>query len=91
VADATQHDRPPLDVTIADRRRPGRVDYQATLIALLRDQSLMVDLATAETDATSPSVLPADPSGDAAHGIANGTIIGASMWAGAIFAIRHSM
>ena len=35
VADATVDDRSPPDVTLTDRRRPGRVDYQdAQLIAL---------------------------------------------------------
>ena len=92
MADAAERDRPPLDVTLADRRRPGRVDYQdARLIALLRDQSLIVDPARAEADAAFPSVLPVDPGEDAAHGTVIGAIIGASMWAGVIFAIWHFM
>jgi hypothetical protein len=91
VADAPQYDRPPLDVRLADRPRPGRVYYQATLIALLRDQSLLIDPATAEADEVFPIVLPVDPGEDTAHGIAIGTIIGASMWAGVIFAVWNFM
>ena len=85
MVDATEHDRPLLDVTSADRRRPGRVDYHDPyLIAFLRDQALIIDPA----DAAVPSVLPVDPGEDAAHGAVIGAIIGASMWVVVIFLAR---
>jgi hypothetical protein len=47
VADATEDDRPPPDVTLTDRRRPGRREvYQNPhLIALLRGQPRDIDPA----------------------------------------------
>lgn len=79
VADTLEDDRPPLDVTATDRRRPGRVDYQdAQLIALLRDQPTITNPATAEVDADS-EVVANDLS--PARGILIGLPIGAAMWA----------
>ena len=90
VANVTDDDRPPpLDVTLTDRRRPGRKDYQnAHLIALMRGQQLGMCLAKAEVDEV-PKALPVDDLA-AARGIVIGAPIGAVIWAVAIFAIWYS-
>jgi hypothetical protein len=86
VADATEDDRSPPDVTLTDRRRPGRVDYQdAQLIALLRGQSLDVEPAKAEANPKALSVDDLAP----ARGIIIGVSIGTAMWAVAIFAVWY--
>lgn len=78
VADTLEDDRPPLDVTPMDRRRPGRVDYQdAQLLALLRYQPTITNPATA-VDA-GPEVVANDLS--PALGILIGLPIGTAMWA----------
>jgi hypothetical protein len=78
--------RTPLEVTLTDRRRPGRVDHDDPhLIALLRDQLLIIDPATAMAVAI-PEALPGDPGEDPAHGVVIGGTIGAAMWAAVIFA-----
>jgi hypothetical protein len=83
VTDAIEDDRPPLDVTLADRRRTGRKDYQnAHLIALLRGQSIITDPAKAEAARKAQSVDDLAP----ARAVVIGVPIGAAMWA-AIFAI----
>ena len=52
MADTAEDDRPPNGVTLTDRRRPGRVDYQdAQLIALLRGQPIDPNPVTAEVEA----------------------------------------
>ena len=72
MAEAIVEDRPPLDVTLAGRRRPGRVDYQdAQLIALLRVQP---------TTPAVPKVLSAADLSPA-RGILVGLPIGAAVWA----------
>jgi hypothetical protein len=86
VADAPEHDRPPPDVTPADRRRPGRADYEnAHLISLLRDQPTIAPPATAEVDAV-PKVRRVDDLSPA-RGILIGVLIGAAIWAAIVFAI----
>jgi hypothetical protein len=90
VADAFEDDRPPLDVTLTDRRRPGRRDYQnAHLIALLRGQSVTIDRAHAESDAAQNAQLVDDLA--PARGVVVGVSIGAAMWAAIICAIRYFM
>ena len=85
VANTIEDDRPPLDVTLTDRRRPGRRDYQnADLIALLRGQSLIADPAKAETGRKAQQVDDLAP----ARAVVVGVSIGAAMWAVIIFAIR---
>jgi hypothetical protein len=81
-------DHPTLDVTMADRRRPGRTDYQNShLIAVLRDQPTISNPATAEVDAV-PTVLSVDDLA-LARGILIGLPIATAMWAAAIFIIRY--
>ena len=81
--------RTPLEETLTDRRRPGRVDHDDPhLIALLRDQSLIIDPLTAMAVAI-PEALPGDPSEDPAHGIVIGGIIGSAMWAAVIFKLWY--
>jgi hypothetical protein len=90
VADTFEDDRPTLDVTFTDRRRPGRRDYQDPhLIALLRGQPTITDPATAEVDAIT-KVLPADDLAPA-RGILIELPIAAAMWAVAISAIWQFM
>jgi hypothetical protein len=80
VTDATEDDRPPLDATLTDRRRPGRVDYQdAQLIALLRDQATTADPTTTEVDAVLKVRWADDLS--PARGVLIGVPIGAAIWA----------
>ncbi len=87
VADAIEDDRPPLDATLTDRRRPGRRDYQnAHLIALLRGQSPITDPAKAEALRKAQSVDDLAP----ARAVVIGVPIGAAIWA-AIFAIWSFM
>jgi hypothetical protein len=87
VADATEDDRPPLDATLTDRRRPGRADYEnAHLIALLRDQPTIADPTTAEVDAIL-KVRRWDDDLSSARGILIGVPIGAAIWAAIVFAI----
>jgi hypothetical protein len=86
VVDATEDDRPPLDETLTNRRRPGRADYEnAHLIALLRDQPIIADPTTAEVDAVPKARWSADLS--PARGILIGLPIGAAIWALIVFAI----
>jgi hypothetical protein len=86
MAEATEDDRPPLDATPTDRRRPGRVDYQdAQLLALLRDHPTIANPATAELDAV-PKVRWTDDLSPA-RGILIAIPIGAAMWAVIVFAI----
>lgn len=88
MADVTEDDRPPFDLTLADRRRQGRTDYQnAHLIALLRGQSLDIDPAEAETNPKALSVDDLAP----ARGIIIGVPIGTAMWATIAFAVWHFM
>jgi hypothetical protein len=88
VADATEEDRPPLDVAPTDRRGSGRADYQdAHLIALLRGQPFIVDPATPEEDVT-PEVQPMGTRLRAARGMVIGLFMGAAMWAAIIFALK---
>ena len=88
VADASEDDRPPLDVTLADRRRPGRKDYQnADLIALLRGQTLITDPEKAE--AAARKTQSADDLAPA-RAVVIAVPIGAAIWT-AIFAIWSSM
>jgi hypothetical protein len=80
MTDATEDDRPPLDATLTDRRRPGRVDYQdAQLLALLRDQPTKPNPASAEAGAV-PKVRWTDDLSPA-RGILIAIPIGAAMWA----------
>jgi hypothetical protein len=80
MAEASVDDRPPRDVSLADRRRPGRADYEnAHLIALLRGRSLTIGPATAEVDGQSVDDLA--PARAAVVGVS----IGAAMWAVIIF------
>jgi hypothetical protein len=82
VADTLEGDRPTLDMTVADRRRPGRVDYQdAQLIALLRDQPTNANAAAV------PRMLSADEL-SLARGILIGLPVGSAMWAAIVLAIR---
>lgn len=86
VADIVDDDRPPLDATLTDRRRQGRVDYQdAQLIALLRDQPKKTNPASAEVDAV-PNVRWTDEL-SLARGILIGVPIGTAIWAIIVFAI----
>jgi hypothetical protein len=90
--DILEDDRATLDLTVTDRRRPGRADYQeAHLIALLRGEPTNANSATAEgnavpkvrwTDDLSPDLSPA-------RGLLIGLPIGAAMWAAIIFAVWH--
>ncbi len=79
-----EDDHPPLDLTLADRRRPGRRDSpNPNLIALLRGQSHIIDPANVEAARTAES-------GDdlaAARGVVFGVSIGTAMWAVIIVAI----
>jgi hypothetical protein len=87
VAGTLDDDRQPLEQTLADRRRPGRVDYQdLRLIALLRGQSPVVDEATQEVHVNLQGLSVARDD-DAARGIVIGMSIGAAMWAVIIFAL----
>jgi hypothetical protein len=80
MAEASVDDRPPRDVTLSDRRRPGRTDYQnAHLIALLRGRSL--------NQVDGQSVDDLAPARAAVVGVS----IGAAMWAVAIFAMWYFM
>ena len=61
VADILEDDRPPLDVTFADRRGPRRRDHDnAHPIALLRGQPAITDRATAELDVAALKVVSVD-------------------------------
>jgi hypothetical protein len=85
VADTLEDDRPTLDVTLADRRRPGRTEYHSDhLIALLRDQPTTTNLTMAEDAA--PEVLSVDDLAPA-RGMLIGLPTAAAMWAVSIFAI----
>jgi hypothetical protein len=65
------------ELTLADRRRQGRMDYQNThLIALLRGRSLDIDPAEAEANPKALSVDDLAP----ARGITLGVSIGTAMW-----------
>ena len=79
-----EDDHPPLDLTLADRRRPGRRDSpNPNLIALLRGQSHVIDPAKVEA-------APKAESGDdlaAARAVVVGVSIGTAMWAVIIFSI----
>ena len=83
MADPTEDDRASLAATLADRRRPGRVDYQnAQLIPLLRGDLTHIDPVTAEMDAVSRMRWVDDLS--PARGILVAvliTLIGATIWA----------
>jgi hypothetical protein len=84
MAAATVDDRSPPEV-LADRRRPGRVDYQhEQLLALLRDQPTKTNPAPAE--AAVPRVRWTDDLSPA-RGILVGVPIGAAIWAAIVFAI----
>ena len=73
MAEATVDDRPPLDATLSDRRRPWRVDYQdAQLTALLRGEPT-------NTNPAIPNLPPADDLSPA-RGILIGLPIGGAMW-----------
>jgi hypothetical protein len=88
VADVTDDDRPPFELTLADRRRQGRTDHQnAHLIALLRGQSLDIDPAKAEVDAA-PKATSVDDLAPA-RGIIIGVSIGTAMWAAIVIAVWH--
>jgi hypothetical protein len=87
VADLLDDERATQDLTVTDRRRPGRADYEnGHLIALLRDQPTIAPPATAEVDAV-PKVKTDVLS--PARGILIGLPIGAAMWAAIIFAVWH--
>jgi hypothetical protein len=89
MADVTE-DRPPFDLTLADRRRQGRTDYQnAHLIALLRGQSLDIDPAKGEVDGA-PKPLSVDDLAPA-RGIILGVSIGTATWAAIVFAVWYFM
>jgi hypothetical protein len=76
------------ELTLANRRRQGRMDYQNThLIALLRGQSLDIDPAEAEANPKALSVDDLAP----ARGITLGVSIGTAMWAGIALAVWHFM
>ena len=84
VADAIEDDRPPLDATLTDRRRPGRRDYQNDhLIALLRGQSLIIDPEKLETARKAESVDDLAP----ARAVVIGVPIGVAVWAAMICGI----
>jgi hypothetical protein len=86
MAQAIIDDCPPLDVTLTDRRRPGRVDYQdAQLVALLRGEPTDAIPATAEVDLVPKIRWTDDPS--PARGILIAMPIGAAMWAAIVFDI----
>jgi hypothetical protein len=86
MAEGTEDDRPPLDATLTDRRRPGRVDYQdAQLLALLRDQPTKTNPASAEVGAV-PTVRWTDDLSPA-RGILIAVPIGAAIWAAVVLAI----
>jgi hypothetical protein len=86
VANGTEDDRPPLDATLTDRRRSGRMDFRnARLIALLRGRPLLVDAAKAKVEAAPKTLLVDDL--DPARGIGVGVLIGAAIWAAIIFAV----
>jgi hypothetical protein len=86
LANAIGDGRPPLDATPADRRRPGRVDYQdAQLVALLRGEPTDANPATTEVDAV-PKVQWTDDLSPA-RGILIAMPIGAAIWAAIVFAI----
>jgi hypothetical protein len=88
VTNAIEDDHPPLDVTLTDRRRPGRRDYEnAHLIALLRNRSLIIDPAEAEAARKAQSVDDLAP----ARAVVVGVSIGAAMWAAIFFAIWRLM
>lgn len=81
MADAMEDDRQPVDLTLTDRRRPGRRDYRNVhLIALLRGPPLIIDPAKAETSPTTQSDDDLAP----ARAIVVGVSIGAAMWAAII-------
>lgn len=80
MADTVEDDRPPFGVTLRDRRRPGRVDYQdAQLIALLRGEPTNTNPVTAEVEAVPNGRRTDDLS--LARGILIAVPIGAAMWA----------
>jgi pimeloyl-ACP methyl ester carboxylesterase len=86
VADTAEDVRAPLDVTLTDRRRPGRSDYQnAHLIALLRSRPLTVDRAEVDVAPRAQSVDDLAP----ARAVVVGVSIGATMWAAIIIAVRY--
>jgi hypothetical protein len=86
LADPTEENCPLPDATLADRRRPGRADYENThLIALLRDQPTIAPPTTAEVDAV-PKVRWIDDL-STARGILIGAPIGAAIWAMILVAI----
>ena len=86
VADASEDDRPPLDVTLTDRRRPGRRDYQNPhMIALLRGQPLIIEPKKAETGPEARSVDDLAP----ARAVVVGVSIGAAIWAAIIMAVWY--
>ena len=84
VADAIEDDRPPLEATLADRRRPRRGDYRNDhLIALLRGESLITDPAKAEVARKAGSVDDLAP----ARAVVIGVPLGAAVWAAIICGI----
>lgn len=88
MADVSEDDHRSFDLTLADRRRQGRTDYQnAHLIALLRGQSFDIDPAEAEANPKALSVDDLAP----ARGIILGVFIGTAMWAAIVFAVWHFM
>jgi hypothetical protein len=84
VANAIEDDRPPLDVTLTDRRRPGQRDYQnAHLIALLRGQARIISEGEGRSEAQSADdVAPA-------RAVVIGVSIGGAMWATIIMAVWY--
>jgi pimeloyl-ACP methyl ester carboxylesterase len=85
-ANTAEDVRAPLDVTLTDRRRAGRSDYQnAHLIALLRSRSLTVDRAEVDVAPRAQSVDDLAP----ARAVVVGVSIGAAIWAAIIIAVRY--
>jgi hypothetical protein len=88
VADVLNDERATLDLTVTDRRRRGRADYEnGHLIALLRDQPTIAPPATTEVDAVAKVRWTDDLS--PARGILIGLPLGVAMWAAIIFAVWH--
>jgi hypothetical protein len=88
VADVLNDERATLDLTVTDRRRPGRADFEnGHLITLLRDQPTIAPFATAEVDVVAKARWTDDLS--LARGILIGLPIGVTMWAAIIFAVWH--
>lgn len=89
MADVFEDDRTPIEVTLTDRRRPGRVDYHdAHLISMLRGQSLII--GPAEAAEANRNAQPVDDLAPA-RAVVVGVSIGAAMWAAIIFAIWYFM